>query len=57
MVSMALRCEDLRLHCQCIDGTLLAANRGLEEPIPYHKVTTLQRFIELVDELTTQSPS
>lgn len=51
--SMALQFGDLRFHCQWVDATLLTASRGIDEPIPYHKKTMLEIFVELAEDPTT----
>ena len=53
--SMRLQFGNLGFRCQWLDGMLMAARRGVDEEddIPYHKITTMAKFIELVEDTTT----
>ncbi|KAG8214274.1 hypothetical protein J3R82DRAFT_9218 [Butyriboletus roseoflavus] len=51
--SMGLQFGDLGQRCQWVDGVLYAADQDLPESQGIHKTTSLQRFIDLVQDTTT----
>ena len=52
--SMALQFGDLGFRCLWVDGSVIAANMNVEpkNQKPYHKVTSMSKFIELVEDAT-----
>ncbi|KAG6378035.1 hypothetical protein JVT61DRAFT_13715 [Boletus reticuloceps] len=49
--SLAHQVSNLRQSCQWIKGTQFAAREEGTEEMSYHEVTTLERFLNLVDDL------
>lgn len=50
---MALHFGNLGQRCQWVDGILVAANRESSDTIPVHRTTTLNAFIDEVDNPST----
>jgi hypothetical protein len=52
-VSLGLQFGTLGERCHWVDGKLFAMNRESEEGLPFHRTTTLNTFIDWVDDTST----